>query len=405
MATRTISNTGGNYNSTATWVEGAVPTSADDVVATATSGQLTVNVASAARTFDFTNYTNTLTMNNTWTVSGASLTNTFVSAMSIAGSSNIVMSGNAQVLVTNGLTIPNLNFSAGNKTLNDDLNVGNLSVQNLTLSGTRTINISGNFLTGNLVNLVGANITVNMIGTGNLTGGALALLRININTTGTITLSDSQGIGFQTSAASPNMALQYTQGTIAGNRRIRVSYQANNTTFTADLGSTTWTDFNAQIATGAASDVANLVLTSDLNVTNFNIWGNTVGKILRISGAGRIIATSLSALSWTYNSTGNILRNTPTLQLASSATHSTQILTLSGYDENTRLLVSSQTASTTGYLASTGTQSVQLVTFTDIDATGGPISVWRGSLTRTNAITNYTSFGGGVSGGSFTFVN
>ena len=59
MATRTISNAGGNYNATGTWVEAAVPTSADDVVATATSGQLTVNVTSAARTVDFTNYTNT----------------------------------------------------------------------------------------------------------------------------------------------------------------------------------------------------------------------------------------------------------------------------------------------------------------------------------------------------------
>ena len=42
MATRTISNSGGNYNSTSTWVEGIIPTAADDVVATGTSGNLSV---------------------------------------------------------------------------------------------------------------------------------------------------------------------------------------------------------------------------------------------------------------------------------------------------------------------------------------------------------------------------
>ena len=82
MATRTISDAGGNYNATATWVEGVVPTSADAVVATATSGQLTVNVSSAALSINFTNYVNTLTMNNNLTVSGSV---TLVAAMNISG--------------------------------------------------------------------------------------------------------------------------------------------------------------------------------------------------------------------------------------------------------------------------------------------------------------------------------
>ena len=70
MATRTVANGGGNFNSTGTWVEGAIPTSADDVVFTATSGQLTVNVASSCKSINFTNYTNTITFNNNITVSG-----------------------------------------------------------------------------------------------------------------------------------------------------------------------------------------------------------------------------------------------------------------------------------------------------------------------------------------------
>lgn len=61
MATRTIANAGGNWSATGTWVEGAVPTSADDVVATATSGALTIDAASSCRSIDLTNYVSTLT--------------------------------------------------------------------------------------------------------------------------------------------------------------------------------------------------------------------------------------------------------------------------------------------------------------------------------------------------------
>lgn len=62
MATRTIANAGGNWSATATWVEAAVPTSADDVVATATSGNLTLDVTGSCRSFDMTGYVNTFAM-------------------------------------------------------------------------------------------------------------------------------------------------------------------------------------------------------------------------------------------------------------------------------------------------------------------------------------------------------
>lgn len=64
MATRTIADGGGNWSSTATWVEGAVPTNADEVVATGTSGQLTIDTAAVCRSINLTGYVNTLTINN-----------------------------------------------------------------------------------------------------------------------------------------------------------------------------------------------------------------------------------------------------------------------------------------------------------------------------------------------------
>lgn len=73
-ATRTISDSGGNWNDPATWVEGEIPTSSDDVVATATSGDLTINIAAAARSVNLTDYTGTLTHNAGITLSIGSST-------------------------------------------------------------------------------------------------------------------------------------------------------------------------------------------------------------------------------------------------------------------------------------------------------------------------------------------
>lgn len=55
-ATRTISNTGGNWDAPAAWEEGAVPTANDDVVATAYSGDLTINVAAFCGSLDLSSY-------------------------------------------------------------------------------------------------------------------------------------------------------------------------------------------------------------------------------------------------------------------------------------------------------------------------------------------------------------
>ena len=124
MATRTISNTGGNYNAVGTWVEGIVPTSADDVVSTATSGQLTVNVTSAARSINLTSYVSTLTMTGALTVSGSATTNTFGVGMSFAGVGSIIFSVAVTLVQNTTNRIPSLSFTGGTtKTLSTDLYV------------------------------------------------------------------------------------------------------------------------------------------------------------------------------------------------------------------------------------------------------------------------------------------
>jgi hypothetical protein len=132
MATRTISDAGGNYNDTGTWVEGAVPDSTDDVVATGTSGNLTVNVTSVCGSIDFTNYVATLTMNDSLTVSTGGIV-TFVAAMTIttsSGTPSLSLVGN-HTITSNAKVWPYAVAFQGfsTKTLADDWTVdGNLSV-------------------------------------------------------------------------------------------------------------------------------------------------------------------------------------------------------------------------------------------------------------------------------------
>jgi hypothetical protein len=73
MAIRTISNSGGAWNSASSWVENQVPTSSDDVVATATSGNLLISATTGScKSIDFTNYI------NTFTISGNSFSNGYL---------------------------------------------------------------------------------------------------------------------------------------------------------------------------------------------------------------------------------------------------------------------------------------------------------------------------------------
>jgi hypothetical protein len=100
MAVRTIAAGGGNWNATATWIEGIVPILGDNVFAAVTSGQLTVNVAAACTSINFTNYTNTLTMNATLSVGGSV---TLVAAMTITGTGILSITA-AATITSNGKT-------------------------------------------------------------------------------------------------------------------------------------------------------------------------------------------------------------------------------------------------------------------------------------------------------------
>lgn len=128
MATRTIANGGGNWNATGTWVEGAIPTAADDVVATGTSGNVTIPASTTGlcRSANFTNYVGTLTFAATTSQltigtttpgpsnvalllsAGMTLTLTGVGALNFVSTSTT-----QQTVTTNGKILPGVSFNAG----------------------------------------------------------------------------------------------------------------------------------------------------------------------------------------------------------------------------------------------------------------------------------------------------
>lgn len=157
MATITISNTGGNWNATGTWVGGVIPGAADDVIATATSGPLTVTNSPSVISLNFTNYTNTFSVN-----SGVSLTLTggitMVAGMSVSPSSTgTLIFTSSQTITSGGQVWPgNLVFSLTNSriyTLGDNWVVnGNFStgyVGPFTATfASNQMSIKGNFTIG-----------------------------------------------------------------------------------------------------------------------------------------------------------------------------------------------------------------------------------------------------------------
>jgi len=182
MATRTISNAGGNWNSTGAWTEGAVPVEGDDIVATGTSGNLAINVYTAkVKSFNLTGYVGTLSGSSLLYVGPTSGTTICL----FAGTIN--WTGILKFGPSIGATI---NFTSGGKTLTNITYTtlsGSISQQDaLTLTGYMNIpyldwdsngyNITTTYVTANTSNVKNfSGSTITLIGTDstvwNSTGG------------------------------------------------------------------------------------------------------------------------------------------------------------------------------------------------------------------------------------------
>lgn len=324
MAIRTISNTGGNFNATGTWVEGVVPVAGDAVVATATSGNLTVNVASGGvglLSFNMTNYTGVLTMTNTLTISG---TMTLVSGMGTIAGTAAIICNTTSTLTSGGKIIPQLSLAGTSQTytLADNFQVGVFTNANsttlVTLNG-NTLSASGNVTisralagTTNLVYNTSISQSINCSST-------CALVTQTFNASGTITV-----LNYGLSGGT----LIYTAGTVITTGST-LSITASSTLDT-DRGATkiTWNNITL---TGASQTYT---LTSNLNCSGtfitsvsgtafinglYNI--NCSGSLsIGASGLGAGTATFVMTGTGTIAGSATALRNNLTINTAGTIT-------------------------------------------------------------------------------------
>ena len=431
MAIRTISNTGGNYNATATWVEGIVPTSADDVISTATSGQLTVNVASAARSIDFTTYTNTLTLNASWTLNTAGLTHTFGSGMSFAPaiptSSAIRISFDQTATIVQNTTarIPALRFSgAGTKTLST-----NVYCTHFYTNESQIITLNGNILytNGNVGTFIqfGPNT---IVGTTKIVLDGSGIIsqtfnnEVEINTTGTYSTNYVGLIIGALNSSLQNPILNIVAVNFHSNFLIQFAKHTvgvQSTTIGTAVMIPNISIYNQFVSSVSINRNLNITLTTPLIVEN--LFTNVVpryGTSDNVTPAVSIYGNGLSASNiylTPTTRTGSSFTVFETnwkgihLRLNSDFTHNIGSLSAIGGFTNNRPIISSITASLPCNinLASKETSQIINYNFTDVNASAGAeIVAINGTFSNTTNITNvYPSSGGGSAGGAWTFVS
>lgn len=343
MATRTVSNAGGNYNVGTTWVGGVVPLTSDDVVFTSTSGNLTMNVANQnCRGINFTNYTGVMTFNFALSVNGGTV-NFGTGGYTIAGANanGLFLQQNCNIQSNGTAWQQNISFAGTSRTytLLDNMVVNG----NILLNTQSTIN--GFSLTANSSVLltttgnVAGTTTLIFGGTGvwsHTSSGQLGLNTI-INTAGTITCGAN--VRYNTGILTYTAGTIITTGstlTIGGACTLDTSGMTWNnvtTTVVASINLISILIVGGTLSIGAASFVTNychvkgnLVVTSNtgttggilINGTGNQTWSGTqmvrggfvINKpsgILTVSGSVSFSSGTLTYIAGTVVTTGSTL--------------------------------------------------------------------------------------------------
>lgn len=266
-----------------------VSTTADPVIFDANSSDCTVNgINRTCTSITFAGYTNTITMSFNLTVSGNI---TFGASMLVLGSGSIG-SIVTSTITPNGFAWPNT-FTLGGTSQTYTL-ASNMTLNGqLTCSGTTAITINANTLTCNngafFQTATSGTTTIDIKG-GNFSGTCNNT--VNLNSTGTITLTGSIGRSSGT--------LTYVAGTINNSGNHSLSYTGGSINVGNNIiwGSIT-------MGSGTITLVNNLHTSGSLITVNGGIW----------NGAYTIYCTGI-----TQNNTTNNMYGTATVELTGTGT-------------------------------------------------------------------------------------
>jgi hypothetical protein len=387
MATRTISVTGGNFNSTATWVEGIVPTAADDVVATSSSGPLTVaGTVGNCKSLNFTNYISILTVNNTLLVSGDV---TLYSQMTFTGTNYLNINANSNI-TSNGIAIPYLAFSLNNViiTLIDDMYISNL----LYFQSGYNVVINNNnvYCTKDIAHQGFARITgttnIIMSGTGIFNGNNVfdsILNPIIINSPGgTITITGEMSIG---------NSLTYITGSVvmSGNTYLYLRFTTSSVSINFPTDKK-W--LYTQINPFITASFINSLSTDTISIDNSLVNSSSIyiyKDLVSVGSKGTTELVIAGSGSWSSNASYYYLRNNLTINTTGS-------FTITGFNDSTMNYYTGKIT----YISGTVIQPTTLnilgsTTFDTSGMTWNKLNIREGTMTLSSSL-NATTMSLGV---------
>ena len=288
MPTKFARTVGGNWSTAATWsttsggaADTSIPTAADDVVLNASSGNVTIDVNSAARSMDCLGYVGVLTH-------AAAVTLTLGDATAGAGNRALrLVSGMTYTLGNAGTSA--ITFASTSAT-QQTIDAGGKNVGNLSFNGVGSSYLQASALTGNTAS---ASFVLNngTWATGNF-AITTAVVSFGVGTATRVWTPGSSAIacGFAAGALS---APSPTGLTVTANTAV-VTFSSN----TASISSTA-VNYNGLTLTFTACATPAITATGAFTIGNLNHGGKAGGSTLTVSGpftiTGALTSTGTNA--------------------------------------------------------------------------------------------------------------
>ena len=436
MATKTVSAAGGNFGAGAAWVGGVAPVANDDIVANATSGNLTINAATVNLVgANFTGYTRTLAFGTNLINLTSGSTLTLSSTMTITSTNNSgrfqwATSGTGSIVMTGGgiCRIPYIQATSGTLNISGSGQVyfGGFTGLGLTTTG-NDFTYYGSTHPGNPITVTSPQFcfirpdTTLTLGAQNMPFSRMVFdTTASVTTTGSIlstfttdtyirfdkspAFSAGVPISYLTSVGSLTHTLDVATSSVKITRLNIAFNSSSNLTTTIYLP--TNTNIGKMMITPYFQLVNNFTFTTQM-LSNSKI---SIDELVLMSGYGSFTsANGEPAASVVITGSRN-----NTLRLSSGATWSIASPNSSGVSPigatAPSTIISSWTASVPAKVIIGNTFSFDNTQIIDIDNVGStPVYAFtfsNNTLTRVTGITSsFPSSGGGGAGGSFTFVS